>query len=63
MQLTAGRTVIWEQISPTEARVVVQASAVIKADPIAAIGFARRHGLPRRTTAQWMKSLREGEEA
>ena len=62
MRLSAGRTVIWEQISPTEARVIVQAPAAIKADPIAAIGFARRHGLPEGNTEQWMKSLRDGEE-
>jgi hypothetical protein len=28
----------------------------------AAIGFAKRHGLPVRTTDEWMKILREGED-
>ena len=29
-QLTAGTTVVWKQISPTEARIVVQAAAALK---------------------------------
>ena len=53
---------MWEQVSPTEARVVVQVPATSKANPVAAIGFARRHGLPGHSTAQWMKNLRAGEE-
>ena len=31
-------------------------------DSVGAIGFAKRHGLPVRTTDEWMKILREGED-
>jgi hypothetical protein len=61
MNLTPGKTVLWEKISATECRLVVEAPPAVKPDPIAAIGFARRHGLPQHTTAEWMKILREGE--
>jgi AbrB family looped-hinge helix DNA binding protein len=62
MNLTPGQMVLWEKVSATECRLVVEPRKVIKSDPIAAIGFAKRHGLPTRTTADWMKILREGEE-
>jgi AbrB family looped-hinge helix DNA binding protein len=61
MQLTPGKTVFWEKVSARECRLVVEAEAPVKADPIGAIGFASRHGLTQRTTAEWMKILREGE--
>jgi AbrB family looped-hinge helix DNA binding protein len=62
MRLTPGQTVIWEKISATECRLVVEPRKVIKPDPVAAVGFAKRHGLPARATADWMKILREGED-
>jgi AbrB family looped-hinge helix DNA binding protein len=62
MNLTPGQTVLWEKVSATECRLVIEPRKVIKSDPVAAIGFAKRHGLPTRTTAEWMKILREGEE-
>ncbi len=62
MKLTPGQTVIWEKISATECRLVVEPRKVIKPDPVAAVGFAKRHGLPARATADWMKILREGED-
>jgi AbrB family looped-hinge helix DNA binding protein len=62
MNLTPGQMVLWEKVSATECRLVIEPRKVIKSDPIVAIGFARRHGLPTRTTAEWMKILREGEE-
>ncbi len=62
MQLTPGRTVHWEKVSDTECRLRVERPPVIKPDPVAAIGFAKRHGLPQRATAEWMEILREGEE-
>ena len=62
MKLTPGQTVLWEKISATECRLVVEPRKVIKPDPVAAVGFAKRHGLPARATADWMKILREGED-
>jgi hypothetical protein len=53
--------VLWEKVSTTECRLVLEPRKVIKADPAAAIGFAKRHGLPTRATADWMKILRGGE--
>ena len=62
MQLTRGRTVLWEKVSANECRLIIEPEPPVKPDPIAAIGFAKRHGLPQRTTAEWMSILREGEE-
>jgi AbrB family looped-hinge helix DNA binding protein len=62
MKLTPGQTVLWEKVSATECRLMIEPRRVIKPDPAAAIGFAKRHGLPVRTTAGWMKILREGED-
>ena len=62
MKLTPGQTVLWEKVSATECRLVIEPRKAIKPDPVAAIGFAKRHGLPARTTAGWMKILREGED-
>jgi AbrB family looped-hinge helix DNA binding protein len=62
MKLTPGQTVLWEKVSATECRFVIEPHKAIKPDPVGAIGFAKRHGLPARTTAGWMKILREGED-
>ena len=62
MQLTPGQTVLWEKVSATECRLVIEPRKAIKPDPVGAIGFAKRHGLPARTTAGWMKILREGDD-
>lgn len=62
MHLNPGQIVLWEKVSATECRLVIEPRKVIKPNPVAAIGFAKRHGLPTRTTAAWMKILREGEE-
>ena len=62
MKLTPGQTVLWEKVSATECRLVIEPRKVIKPDPVAAIGFAKRHSLPVRATASWMKILREGED-
>ncbi len=62
MQLTPGKTVLWEKVSATECRLLIEEKPKIKPDPMAAIGFAKRHGLPRHTSEEWMKILREGEE-
>ncbi len=62
MQLTAGRVVVWEKFSAGEIRLLVTPVEKPKADPVAAIGFAKRHGLPAGTTSDWMANLREGED-
>jgi AbrB family looped-hinge helix DNA binding protein len=62
LHLTAGQTVLWEKVSDTECRLLIQTKQAINANPAAAIGFAQRKGLPVRTTADWMHFLREGEE-
>ena len=62
MKFTPGQTVLREKVSATECRVVIEPRRVSKPDPVAAIGFAKRHGLPVPTTAEWMKILREGED-
>jgi AbrB family looped-hinge helix DNA binding protein len=62
MHLNPGQLVLWEKVSATECRLVIEPRKVIRPNPVAAIGFAKRHGLSTRTTAEWMKILREGEE-
>jgi len=62
MRLTPGQALIWEKISPTECRVIVSPSPKVKPDPIAALNFAREHGLETMPTDEWMRILREGEE-
>lgn len=62
MHLEPGRTVLWEKISDTECRLIALPAEDIKPDPVAALGFAQRHGLEGGTTEEWMKRLREGEE-
>ena len=47
---------------PTECRVIVPPKANVKPDPVAALGFAKEHGLETMPTSDWMKMLREGEE-
>ncbi len=61
MRLEPGQVVIFERISSTECRFIVAPRPVMKPDPLAAIGFAQRHGLPAVTTEEWMELLRDGE--
>ncbi|MGV3532500.1 MAG: AbrB/MazE/SpoVT family DNA-binding domain-containing protein [Chthoniobacteraceae bacterium] len=62
MHLSPGRTILWEKVSDTECRLMIEPTRKVKPDPFAAIGFAQRHGLPQHTTEEWMKILREGED-
>ena len=62
MHLTAGQSVIWEMLSPTECRIIVLPPAKVKPDPVGALGFASEHALETMPTNDWMKILREGEE-
>jgi len=61
MHLQPGQVVIFEKISEKECRLIVEPRLVRKPNPMAALGFAQRHGLPAKTTAEWMCLLREGE--
>jgi AbrB family looped-hinge helix DNA binding protein len=62
MHLTPGQIVIWERISATECRVIVPQAPTVEPDPVAALNFAKEHGLETMRTDDWMKMLREGEE-
>jgi AbrB family looped-hinge helix DNA binding protein len=62
MHLTAGQSVLWEKISATECRLVVEPPAVIEPDPMGALNFAREHGLAQRRSDDVLAELREGEE-
>ncbi|HEY0791298.1 MAG TPA: AbrB/MazE/SpoVT family DNA-binding domain-containing protein [Chthoniobacterales bacterium] len=62
MHLEAGQMVVWEQLSATECRLIIEKPRKVTPDPFAAIGFAQRHGMPAATTEEWLKILREGEE-
>ena len=57
MNLAPGQTVSLKKVSATELRLVVLPNA----DPIAALGFADKHGLETMPTEEWMKLLREGD--
>jgi len=61
MKLRPGARFRWEQISDIEFRVTVAPRK--PAGPMAMLGYARvvRKGEPPRTTAEWMRILREGE--
>jgi AbrB family looped-hinge helix DNA binding protein len=48
MRLVPGQTVVWEKVSATECRLIVESRPVIKPDPLAALNFAKKHGLPQR---------------
>ena len=61
MHLEPGQVVIFERISATECRFTVEARPIKKPDPLAALGFAKRHGLPVMTTEQWTGLLRQGD--
>lgn len=61
MNLIPGQIVSLEKVSATEFRLVVLPNAQVKPDPIAALGFAKEHGLETMPTEEWMKLLREGE--
>ena len=61
MHLHPGKTILREGVSATECRLVIEPEMKREANPLAAIGFAQRHGLPQHTTEEWVKILRKGE--
>ena len=61
MQLEAGQTVVWEKVSATECRLLVLPPKPTLPDPIAALGFARQHGLEEGSSDDYLLSLRADE--
>lgn len=60
MGLHPGRKLHWEQVSDREIRVLLQEEKPM--GPLAALGYARRISAKApRTTANWMREIREGE--
>jgi AbrB family looped-hinge helix DNA binding protein len=60
MGLHPGKKLHWEQVSDREIRVSLHEEKPI--GPLAVLGYARRiHRKPPRSTADWMRELREGE--
>lgn len=61
MELKPGQTLVWERLAPTEFLVRVEGASEepeVKPDPVAALGFAKKHGLPTGTTDEWMRLIR-----
>lgn len=56
-----GTELVWEAIGRDEWRVHIRRKAQPARDPLAALGFAKRLRAAR-STADWMRELREGEE-
>lgn len=60
LDLAPGRRVRWEKVTPAELRVVVLPAEKPRGAE-AMLGFARRFRETPRSTADWMRELREGE--
>jgi bifunctional DNA-binding transcriptional regulator/antitoxin component of YhaV-PrlF toxin-antitoxin module len=60
LSLDKGKRVLWEKVSESELRVRILDEAR-PPGPAAMRGFARRFRDDLRTTADWMRELREGE--
>ena len=61
MHLEAGQTVVWEKVSATECRLLILSSEPNSPDPIAALNFARHHGLEEGSSDDYLRNLRAGE--
>lgn len=62
MHLRPGQTILWEKVSATECRILIEPRAIIKPDPMGALNFAKEHGLAQRRSDEVLAELREGEE-
>lgn len=60
MGLAKGTRLVWEQLSEQEAR--VRRVRARKPDPVAMLGFARRHGLGLSSTDEYLRGVRAGED-
>ncbi len=61
MNLEPGQTVLWERISETECRMVALPVETIVPNPMAALGFARKHNLEEGSADEYLRELRAGE--
>ena len=61
MRLEAGQTVVWEKVSGTECRLLVLPPEPALPDPIAALSFARQHGLKEGSSDDYLRNLRADE--
>ena len=59
MNLRPDQSLRWEKVSDRELRVTIEAG---EKGPMAALGYLRSLGLLYRSTDDWIKELREGEE-
>jgi hypothetical protein len=60
LDISTGQKLLWQKVSDHECRILVVRTAH-RRGPKAMLGFARRLRPRRRSTAQWMEELREGE--
>ena len=61
MHLEPGQTVRWERVSATECRLIALPLEAVAPDPLAALGFARQHGLEEGSADAFLRELRVGE--
>ena len=59
MRIEPGTRIVWQAVSDHECRITVQKAGTGEG-PLAVLGFARNFRQTR-TTAEWMKELREGD--
>jgi len=61
LHLKPGQHLIWQAVTDSECRVVVEEATHKPRGARAMLGYGKRFG-PQKSTAEWMKELREGEE-
>jgi len=61
LHLKPGQHLVWQAMNDSECRVVVQEAEHKPRGARAMLGFGKQFG-PQKSTAEWMKELREGEE-
>ena len=61
MRLEMGSRIVWQPISDHECRITVQPPDAVEG-PLAVLGFARTFRKTR-STADWIRELREGDQA
>ena len=61
MHLESDQTVLWERVSATECRLVALSLETAAPAPLAALSFARQHGLEEGSADAYLRELRAGE--
>ncbi len=61
LHLKPGQHLTWQAVTDHECRVIVQEANHKPRGAKAMLGYGKRFG-PQKSTAEWMKELREGEE-